>query len=93
LEAVEMDEQSLVSAYEQVGFSLWESDGGEEIYGFRSGFRRFQVTDASHKNPPRDWDQPVVLQYFHEKDFTAWRKEFPSSREFFAYWSSAEAQH
>jgi hypothetical protein len=87
-----MEEQSLVSAYEKAGFSLWESGAGEEIYGFRSGFRRFQVTNASRRDPPQDWDEPVVLQYFHEKDFIAWRKEFPSSRAFFAYWSSAEAQ-
>lgn len=87
-----MDEQALASAYKKAGFSVWESGGGEAIYGFRSGFRRFQVTNASRRDLPVDWDEPVVLQYFHEKDFTAWRKEFPSSREFFAYWSTGEAQ-
>ena len=87
-----MEEQALASAYKQAGFSVWEIDGGEEMYGFRSGFRRFQVTNASRRDLPVDWDEPVVLQYLNEKDFTAWRKQFPSSREFFAYWSSEEAQ-
>jgi hypothetical protein len=87
-----MDEQALVSAYKKAGFSLWESGGGEAIYGFRSGFRRFQVTNASGRDLPVDWNEPVVLQFLHEKDFTAWRKQFPSSQAFFDYWYSAEGQ-
>jgi hypothetical protein len=88
-----MEEQALASAYKQAGFSIWESGGGEAVYGFRSGFRRFQVTNACCRDLPLDWNEPVALQYLNEKDFTAWRKQFPSSREFFAYWSSEEGRH
>ncbi|MCX5974910.1 MAG: hypothetical protein NTU59_09665 [Coprothermobacterota bacterium] len=38
-------------------------------------------------NPPLEWDEPVLLQFTNRENPTEfWKKEFPSSREFFAYW-------
>jgi hypothetical protein len=61
--------------------------GGSEAYGVRLGPRQYLLTSADEVNPPLEWDEPVPLQFTNQENPTeSWKKEFPSSREFFAYW-------
>jgi hypothetical protein len=84
--ALEMD-QPLALMYASAGFLIWQTGGGSEAYGYRVGPRQYLLRGADKVNPPLEWDEPVLLQFTNQADpAEAWKKEFPSSREFFAYW-------
>ena len=80
-------DQPLALSYASAGFLIWDTGGGSEAYGVRLGPRQYLLTSADELNPPLEWDEPVLLQFTNQEHPTeSWKKEFPSSREFFAYW-------
>ena len=80
-------DQSLALSYASAGFLIWETVCGGEAYVFRLGPRKCLLTSADELNPPLEWDEPVLLQFTNQENpAESWKKEFPSSRAFFAYW-------
>jgi hypothetical protein len=82
-------DQPLALLYASVGFMIWHTGGGSEAYGYLLGPGQYLLTGADEMNPPLEWDEPVLLQFTNQQNPTdSWKKEFPSSREFFAYWEN-----
>lgn len=80
-------DQPLALAYASAGFLIWQTGGGGEAYGYRLGPRQYLLMSADEMNPPLEWDEPVLLQCTNQENpAESCKREFPSSRAFFAYW-------
>lgn len=79
----------LALSYAYAGFLAWDTGYGTQAYGFRYGPRPavYLITGKAEGKPPQHWDEPVVLRFSHDDNpADSWEREFPSSKEFFAYW-------
>jgi hypothetical protein len=74
-------------SYAYAGFMAWDTGYGTQAYGFRYAHTVYLITGKAERKPPKQWDEPVVLRFSSDDNpVDAWEREFPSSKEFLAYW-------